>query len=111
MSTRAEQTMGMFGVMTLAAMAGAVTALLLAPRKGAETREQIRLKMLAARRRSQDKIDAATSKAQEGLDKIKSQTDDNVEEVSDMVSEARSQVEDSIAETKTRGRKPITPAP
>lgn len=103
MSTRAEQSMSVFGAMTLGAMAGAAAALLFAPRKGSETREQIRLRMQAASTHSQETMDAAKSKAQEGIDKIKGKTEQAAEDSSDMVAEARSQIEDTVAETKARG--------
>ena len=105
MNARAEQSMSMFGVMTVAAVAGAITALLFAPRKGSETREQIRLKMHQAKMRSQDTMDAAKSKAQESIDKVKRTTDEKAEDASDMIAEARIQAEDTVAEPKTRGRK------
>lgn len=108
MNARAEQSMSLFGVMTLAAMAGAVTALLFAPRKGSETREQIRLKMHEAKTRSHDTMDTAKAKAQEGVDKIKRTTDEKAEEASDMITEARSRAEDTVAEPRGRGRKPDT---
>lgn len=106
MNARAEQSMSLFGVMTLAAMAGAVTALLFAPRKGSETREKLRLKMHEAKARSHDTVDSAKSKAQEGIDKLKHTADEKAGEVSDVITEARSRAEDTIAEPRGRGRKP-----
>jgi gas vesicle protein len=108
MSTRAEQSISMFGVMTLAAMAGAVTALLFAPRKGSETREKIRMRMHEAKIHSQDTVETAKTKTQEGIDKLKHTGDEKAEEVSDMIAEARVRAEDKIAEPRGRGRKPDT---
>lgn len=108
MTTRAEQSMSMFGVVTLAATAGAIIGLLYAPRKGSETRDQIRLKMRETKLRSQDTIETTKTKAQTGIDKIKRKTDETSQDISDKVTEARSQVEDTVAEAtpKTTGRRP-----
>lgn len=104
--------MNMFGIVTLAAMAGALTALLFAPRKGSETRDQLRQGLRNARQTSEGALDNVKSKAQEGVDKLKQKTDETSAQAEDMITEARSQVEDTIAEAqpKTTGRRPTSSA-
>lgn len=112
MSTRVEQSMGIVGVMTLAATVGAVAALLFAPRKGSETRERIRSRLQEAKSRSHEAMDAANTKTQEGVNKLKSKVERTADDTSSMVTEARSQVEDTVAEAvpKTTGRRPSSSA-
>ena len=111
MSTKAEQSMSMFGAMTLAAMAGATAALLLAPRKGSETREQIKNKLQQTKDMSRRKMMAARAKTQAGTDKLKGQASEVTTEAGDAVAEARSQVEDAAADSKTRNKRtpPVPP--
>lgn len=101
MSTKTEQSMSMLGVMTLAAVFGAAAALLLAPRKGSETRQHIKSKLQDAKAASADTI----SKARRNAERLKSKSDEAGVELKDAVTEARSQVEDAVVETKPRSRR------
>jgi gas vesicle protein len=111
MSNRTEQTMSMFGIVTLAAVAGAVAALLTAPRKGSDTRDQLMDKMKQARQKSMEAMDSAKSKAQDATDKVKGKADEAATNAQDAVTEARSQVEDVAADVgnKQRSRRSVTP--
>jgi gas vesicle protein len=109
MSHRAEHTMSLFGIVTLAALAGAAAALLTAPRKGSDTRDQIMDRLKQARREGMDKMDAAKSKAQDTVDRVKGKVDETATEVEDAVSEARSQIEDMAPESKPRSRRSVNP--
>lgn len=115
MSMHAEQSMNMdmIRVMTLAAMAGAAVALLFAPRKGSETREQLRQSFQSAKQASRETVEAGKSKVQDSVDKMKHRTETTLDGAKDVVAEARSQVEDAAAEPKVRNRRtvpPVTPA-
>lgn len=101
MNQRADAAMSTFGAMTLAAMVGAAAALLFAPRKGSETREQIRQQMNQAKQKSREKMEAMKSKAHGGLDKAAEKTG----EVQDIMSEASTQLQDTVAEPQTRNRR------
>lgn len=93
--------MSMLGVMTLAAVLGAAAALLLAPRKGSETRQQLKNKLQDAKAVSTNTI----SKAPRNAERLKDKSDETGVELKDAVTEARSQVEDAIVETKPRSRR------
>lgn len=103
--------MSILRVMTVSAMAGAALALLFAPRKGTETREQLRQSLRSAKQASQDTIEASKTKMQDSVDKMKHKTDQAATRTEDAIIEARSQVEDAVAETqpKTTGRRPTSP--
>jgi gas vesicle protein len=109
MTTRAEHSMNLFGVMTLAALAGAAAALLFAPRKGSETRDQLIQKMHHAKDVSRQKMEAMKSKARDGMEATKDKASEKTEDTVDVVTEARSQIEDAAAETSTRPRTRRTP--
>lgn len=104
MNRRTEQSINLAGVMTLAAVVGATAALLLAPRKGSETRAQIKLKMDQARQKSAESVDSAKDKAHEIADKVKGKAETVSDDTKDAVAEARSQVEDVAAEVQARQR-------
>jgi len=106
----AKQPVGMVGAVTIAALAGVAAGVLLAPRKGSETRQQIKDRIERAKQRSEERLAETKTKAQQGVDKLAHKADDIQDDVSDAVTEARSQVEDAATEVKTRTRKPTPPA-
>jgi gas vesicle protein len=105
MAHRSEQAMSIFGVVTLAALAGAAAALLTAPQRGSETRKQIRDKWLDAKSKTTSGVEAVKEKTQDTVDTIKGRASDAAADVEDAVTEARSQVEDAVSEAKTRPRR------
>ncbi len=104
MNRRTEQSVNLAGVMTLAAVVGATAALLLAPRRGSETRAKIKQKIEQARQKSMDSVDTAKDKAHDIADKVKGKAEEVTDDTKDAVAEARSQVEDVATEVQARQR-------
>jgi gas vesicle protein len=105
MTARSERSMSLMGIMTLAAIAGGLAGVLLAPRKGSETRQQIKNKMDQAKQRSMERAADAKTKAEIEVDKLTHKATDVSDDVSDAVGQARSQVEDTATELKARARR------
>ncbi len=104
MNRRTEESVNLASVATVAAVVGVAAGLLLAPRKGSETRDKIKLKMQEAKQKSIATVDTAKDKAQDTVDKVKVKTNESTETAKDAVTEARSQVEDIAEEVQTRQR-------
>lgn len=93
------------GVAMLAALTGAVAALLLAPKSGSETRGNIRRKMLEAQERSKQKAAEMKNLASSRMDEMRGKSERAAAGVRSVASEARRQVEDAATDTQTRGRR------
>lgn len=102
---------GLVGVATMAALAGATAALLLAPKSGKDTRSELKRKMHEAKERSKQKTDDMKESASEKTEEMRSKAEDKTKEMSDKAAEARTQIDDIAAETtprNTRSRRSTT---
>lgn len=93
------------GVMALAALAGAAVALLFAPKKGSETRREIRERMNDMKHRTNNTAEELKLRAKDKVGDIRSKGEEAVEDAKDVVADARSQVEDAVDQAKTRTRR------
>lgn len=94
----------MFGVAVLAGMAGALAALLIAPKSGRETRDEIRRKMNEAQERSRQRTADMKAAASDKAEELRDKTEQTAADIKDAAAEARDQVEDAVQENLATGR-------
>lgn len=104
--SKVDKTANAVSVMALAAVAGAAVALLFAPKKGSETRDDIKRKLREAKYKSQDTATDLKHKAQDMVGDVRKKGEEVSEDVADVVADARSQVEDAANQAKARSRRP-----
>lgn len=93
----ADKQSNMVGVALVAALAGAVTALLLAPKRGTEMREDLKGHMQKMKQTSQNKVDQTRTKIADTADQIR----DKVRDTTDKTADSAKSVADS-ARDKTK---------
>jgi gas vesicle protein len=112
-SSQQGQSMNTFGMVLAAAAAGAITALLLAPKKGSELREDIRGRAMDMQTKAQKKaeiarnkmnrsVDTAKNKAQDAADNVKATVNDAADKAKESADEAADNAKE--ANNKTAGR-------
>lgn len=84
------------GAFLFGAALGAVTALLLAPQSGEETRRVIGERGRQARDRASEAADEITEKVEEGFERAKQRFEDGFESVRQNISERRTDAEDAV---------------
>lgn len=98
----------LFGIAALSALVGAAAGMMLAPKSGKQTRNDIMLKMHEARQRSRQQATEMKEAATDKIDAMRATTNeaiaDKAADVKDTVAEARSQVEDAATEMQARPR-------
>jgi gas vesicle protein len=96
-----DDVAALFGFAAMAALLGATAALLLAPRSGKDTRDDLMRKVREAQERSRQRLAQNTAqKTTQDIPVIK----DTVTDSPDVVADARSQVEDVAGELQVRAR-------
>jgi gas vesicle protein len=107
---------GVAGVVIAAAAIGAVAGILLAPKKGSETRADIKQKVKETKSKSKAKLESVKhkahdsaedvkDKAQDAIDKASGKAQDKADDIKLAAEKARAQADEAVAEAKIRGRR------
>lgn len=91
-----ERQTGGFGAFLWGAMLGAAAAVLLAPRSGAETQEEIRQRVDRIRRAAEDRVDSVRT----SYDTTRTRIEDRVDAVREQVSTVRSQIDEKAGKAR-----------
>lgn len=91
-----ERQTGGFGAFLWGAMLGAAAAVLLAPRSGAETQEEIRQRVDRIRRAAEDRVDTVRTT----YDTTRTRIEDRVGAVREQVNTVRSQIDEKAGKAK-----------
>jgi gas vesicle protein len=99
-----ERRSGGFGSLVLGALLGAGAALLLAPRSGRETRDEIRAGALRIRDRAEDAVRGVTDTVNETIGGVRGEVEGRVEAARDAFEAGRRAARDTRREMETRVR-------
>ncbi len=77
-----------FGVVLIAAAAGAVAGMLLAPKRGIDTRDELKNKYNDMKNKTQDRAMTAKDKLDRGIEAARSKTHDVADKTKDIADEA-----------------------
>lgn len=104
MTDQQNKSSNTFGIVLLAAAAGALAGLLFAPKKGTETREDLRNQYNDMKNRTQDRAQQARDQFSSGIDKVSSKASDVADKSREMVHKTADKAKDSAdaAASKTK---------
>lgn len=97
-----ERRSGGFGSLVLGALLGAGAALLLAPRSGRETRDEIRAGALRIRDRAEDAVRGVTDTVNETIGGVRGEVEGRVEAARDAFEAGRRAARETRREMETR---------
>lgn len=97
-----EKDSGGFGSFVIGALVGAGVALLLAPRSGEETQEQIKGKARELRGAAEDRVRSAQRELEERLDQARAGVESRVGQVRDAVEAGRDAARDARGEIERK---------
>lgn len=100
----AQKNPNMAGAIMFAALAGAVAGMLMAPKKGSETRSDIKLKMNEVKQKTRDQIEMAKKKAHDMKEASKHKAEETKDELKN-ATEGRKQVDDAAGDTQSRNHR------
>jgi gas vesicle protein len=88
-----------FGMVMIGAMAGALAALLFAPKKGTEMRDDIKDRYTDVMTKSQDTMTTARDKMRTATDRFRSKTHDMADDAKDMADDMAESAKDAVDKT------------
>lgn len=97
-----ERRSGSFGNLIMGALLGAGAALLLAPRSGRETRDEIRAGALRLRDRAEDAVRGVTDSVQETIGGVRGEVEDRIDSARDAFEAGRRAARETRREMETR---------
>ncbi|MBR9989940.1 MAG: YtxH domain-containing protein [Gemmatimonadetes bacterium] len=97
-----ERRSGGFGSLVLGAMLGAAAGLLLAPRSGRDTRDELRAGALRIRDRAEDAVRGVTESVQDTIGGVRGEVEDRVDAARDAFEAGRRAARETRREMETR---------
>ena len=99
-----ERRSGSFGSLIIGALLGAATALLVAPRSGRETRDEIRAGALRLRDRAEDAVRGVTDQVNETIGGVRGEVEGRIDAARDAFESGRRAARETRLEMATRVR-------
>lgn len=97
-----ERRSGSFGNLIMGALLGAGAALLLAPRSGRETRDEIRAGALRLRDRAEDAVRGVSESVQDTIGGVRGEVEDRIDSARDAFEAGRRAARETRREMETR---------
>lgn len=100
-ASHGQQTSSAFGLMMLGAMAGALAALLFAPKKGTEMRDDLRNRYNDTMDKTNARMDVARDKMRTAADKLRAKTHETADAAKDAADRSADNTERLLDETES----------